>query len=74
MREYRFRLAIPAKEYLAYYRGSVNKVVVTLASGLKVQFPADALRPFVGRDGVYGLFVMRVDEQNKLHALDKVED
>ena len=74
MREFRFRLSIPAQQYLAYYQGAVRHVVVTLANGQTIQFPADKLRPFVGREGVYGQFVLRVDGNNKLQGLERVGD
>lgn len=74
MSEYRFRLAISAEKYLAYYEGAVKQVVVTLANGQTLQFPADNLRPFVTREGVHGKFVLRVDDQNKLQAIERVTD
>lgn len=72
MSEYRFRLAISAEDYLAYYQGVARQVVVTLANGQRLQFPADALRPFVLRDGVHGEFVLRVTAQNKLQGLERI--
>ena len=72
MSEYRFRLAISAEEYLAYYQGAVRQVVATLANGQRLQFPADSLRPFVTREGVHGEFVLRVNAQNKLQGLERV--
>ncbi|MDT8383864.1 MAG: DUF2835 domain-containing protein [Gammaproteobacteria bacterium] len=72
MHEYRFHLAIPAEEYLAYYEGVMRAVVVSLASGQRLQFPAESLRPFVSREGVYGEFVMRVDGQNRLQGIERV--
>lgn len=72
MSEYRFRLAISAEDYLAYYQGAVRQVVVTLANGQRLQFPADSLRPFVTREGVHGEFVLRVNAQNKLQGLERV--
>ena len=72
MIEYRFRLAIPAEKYLAYYEGTVRQVVVTLANGQILQFPADNLRPFVTREGIQGEFVLRVDARNKLQAIERV--
>lgn len=73
MREYRFRLSIPASEYVAYYQGVARQVVVTLASGQNIQFPADALRPFVTHEGVYGYFILTIDENNKLLDLSRVD-
>ena len=72
MNEYRFRLAIPAEQYLAYYEGAAREVIVTLADGQRLQFPADALRSFVTREGVYGEFVLRVNAQNKLQSIERV--
>jgi len=74
MREYRFHLAISAEQYLAYYEGAAREVVVTLANGRSLQFPADSLRSFVSREGVYGEFVLRVDGNNKLQAIKRVGD
>jgi hypothetical protein len=74
MTEYRFHLAIPAEDYLAYYEGAAQQVVVTLATGQRLQFPADSLRPFVSHDGVHGEFVLRVDANNKLQALERLAD
>ena len=74
MCEYRFRLSIPAHEYMIHYQGAAQSVVVDLAGGLRVQFPAVNLRPFVTHDGVQGEFILRVDAQNKLQSLERVGD
>jgi hypothetical protein len=74
MPEFHFRLAIPAHEYLTHYQGVARNVVVTLASGVNLQFPASALRAHVSHEGVYGQFVLRVDENNKLQALERLGD
>ena len=74
MREYRFRIALPAERYLAHYQGVVRGVVVTAEDGTRVEFPAELLRPFVTRDGVYGQFVLRADANGKLQSLQRVGD
>ncbi len=74
MPEYRFRLAISAQKYLAYYEGAVHAVVVTLANGQHLQFPAESLRSFVSREGVYGEFVLHVDDNNKLQSIERIGD
>ena len=74
MSEYRFRLAIPAEKYLAFYAGAARQVVVTLANGQRLQFPAEHLRSFVSHDGVHGEFVMRVNAQNKLQGIERLGD
>jgi hypothetical protein len=74
MREFHFRLNIPAHEYLAYYQGAAREVLATSAEGVRVRFPASALRPFVTHGGVSGAFVLRIGADNKLQALEKVGD
>ncbi len=64
--EYFVPLEISAEAYLRLYQGTARTVLARDTRGLKVSFPADALRPFVTREGVHGLFVIRVDASNKL--------
>ena len=72
MREFRFRLSIPTTEYLAHYQGAASVVVVTLATGQHLQFPASALRRHVSHSGIHGEFVLRIDDNNKLQALERI--
>lgn len=74
MREFHFRLAIPADEYLAYYQGAARNVVTKSTEGLVVKFPASVLRDFVQSNGVYGRFVLRVDANNKFQSLERLGD
>ena len=69
----RFRLAISAEEYLAYYEGSAQTVVVRSDDNRIVQFPASAIRQFVTRDGVSGSFEITFDENNKLIEIQPVD-
>lgn len=69
----RFRLAISAEEYLAYYRGSAQVVVVRSDDNKIVRFPASAIRKFVTRDGVSGRFEITFDENNKLIEIQLIE-
>jgi len=72
MREYRFTLAIPREEFLAYYEGQVHAVVATTWGGTRIRFPARYLRPFVEHRGVYGQFVLITDERNKFVGLHRL--
>ncbi len=74
MREYHFQIALSAERYLAHYQGVVRGIVVTLVDGTRLEFPAENLRPFVSREGVYGQFVLRVDANNKLQSLRRMGD
>lgn len=73
-RALRFRLAIAAEEYLAYYRREAGEVVTRTLDGKMLQFPAAALQRHVTRDGIYGLFEIVFDERNKLVSLERLDD
>lgn len=65
MKRFEFQLSITSEQYLAYYRGEVLQVVVYLANGKTMSFPAGLLREFVLPDGIHGEFVLTCDDQNK---------
>ena len=69
----RFRLAISAEEYLAYYQGGAREVVVRSDDNRIVRFPASAIRKFVTHDGIFGSFEITYDENNKLIAIQPIE-
>ena len=69
----RFRLAISAEEYLAYYQGSAQEVVVRSDDNKIVRFPASAIRKFVTHDGIFGSFEITFDENNKLIAIQPID-
>ena len=64
--EYYFELHISGNEYLRYYKGQAQSIVVTALDGRNVKFPATALREFVDELGVHGRFVLETDANNKL--------
>jgi hypothetical protein len=74
MHEIRFRLAIGAQRFVAYYEGTVRDVVAHALDGRIVRFPAEHLRPFVTHAGVFGLFALRYDDRNKLIDLRRLGD
>jgi hypothetical protein len=71
---YRFQveLAIPAAELLKLYRGQARNVSVLASDGRRILFPAQALKPHVRHDGVYGRFVIIVNADNKLLSIERV--
>ena len=71
-RSIRFRLAISAEDYLAYYQGNATEVVARSDDNRVVRFPANAIRKFVTREGVFGYFEITFDEHNKLIAVRPV--
>jgi hypothetical protein len=72
MNEVRFRIAITAQEYLKYYQGRVDSVVVAASNGQKIQLPAGALVKFLDHKGIKGCFRVLFDNNNKLIRLERV--
>lgn len=70
--EYHFSLNISAADYLKYYQGNVQSVVVRTYQGLRVKFPASALRPYVSEAGVHGQFALLTDANNKMRDLRRI--
>jgi len=66
MRELRVLLNISAEDFLSYYRGDAQTVIAQSKDGRRVQFPANALRPFLTHSGIQGEFAIRFDENHKL--------
>ncbi len=62
----RFRLAIEAEKYLAYYKGIARDIVVRSEDNRNIKFPADAIRKFLTHDGIFGLFEIQFDDNNIL--------
>lgn len=62
----KFHVALPANEFLSYYRGSAHSVMVRAEDGRRIQLPAAKLRPFLLSDGINGEFELTLDENNKL--------
>lgn len=62
----RFRLAIEAEKYLAYYQGIARDIVARSEDNRNIKFPADAIRNFLTHEGIFGLFEIQFDENNKL--------
>jgi hypothetical protein len=69
----RFRLAISAEDYLAYYQGSAQVVVARSEDNKTVRFPASAIRRFVTYDGIFGDFEITFDENNKLISIQSID-
>jgi hypothetical protein len=66
--KYYFSIQITANEFLPYYQGSIQNVVVTTTQGTKVQFPAMHLRKYLTATGIQGYFCLET-EQNKFLSL-----
>lgn len=72
MPEYRLHFHLSRDEYLRYYQGAAAAIVAPAEDGTRVQFPANALRPFVTEEGVSGSFLLVTDDDNKMLELKKL--
>ena len=72
MREYRFSIDVSAQEFLPYYEGRIQAVVVTTWGGTRVRLPAFRLRPFVTEGGIRGNFFLVLDDHNKFVSLQRL--
>jgi len=70
--KYYFSLNITANDFLPYYQGKVQNVVVTTTQGIKVQFPAMHLRKYLTAIGIQGYFCLQT-QQNKFLSLSKLK-
>lgn len=71
MNRYVFQLHITSAAYLDYYRGTARHVVARSVTGQNVQFPASLLQSFITIEGIHGVFVLTVDENNKCVSLQR---
>jgi hypothetical protein len=68
----RFSLNLSADLYLSHYQGHIKRVSVLADDGRRIEFPANALRSFVTKDGVQGRFEMVVDDNNRMLRLERI--
>lgn len=65
----RLKLAISRQQYLRYYQGVVSQVSAIALDGRRIHFPASALRSVIRPQGIYGVFELHFDNNNRLTAL-----
>ncbi len=69
--KYYFSINISQQDFLPYYQGQVQTIVVNSTQGQKIQFPAMHLRQYVTSNGVKGHFCMET-RNNKFLSLTKI--
>lgn len=60
-----------AHEFLPYYQGRAQSVVVRTTTGQKVEFPAMHLRAYLTSAGVRGHFCLQTSN-NKFLSIEKI--
>jgi len=58
-------------DFLPYYQGRVNNVIVVSTEGQRVQFPAMHIRKYLISSGIKGYFCMHT-KNNKFLLLEKI--
>ncbi len=67
-----FTLHLNVAEVEQYYRGQAQSILVRTVDGLKLQFPANLIVPYVTRDGVNGRFLLSYDQNGKALSLSRL--
>ena len=73
IRKMYFSIDISHDQYLLYYQGAVNNIIVTSTEGARIQFPAKFMQKFVTHSGIKGHFEIQFDESNKLVSLNQID-
>ena len=58
-------------DFLPYYYGKIQSVVVISTEGQRIQFPAANIRQYLMPHGISGCFCMNT-ENNKFLSLEKI--
>jgi hypothetical protein len=58
-------------EFLPYYQGKIQSVIVVSTQGQRIQFPAAHIRKYVMPYGISGYFCMNT-ENTKFLSLEKI--
>jgi Protein of unknown function (DUF2835) len=69
----RFQLAMSPEKYLAYYQGVAQNIVARSEDNRNIKFPASAIRKFLTHEGIFGLFEIQFDKNNKLIEIKKIK-
>lgn len=67
-----FSIDISHEQYLRYYQGAVENILVTSTDGFTIQFPARFMQKYVTHAGIKGHFEIQFDEANKLVSLIQI--
>lgn len=68
MPTYTIDIVIAADELARFYRGSARMVHAHSRCGVRLQFPAQWLRPYVSHQGVSGSFQLVTDPEHRLRS------
>ncbi|ORU94439.1 MAG: topoisomerase II [Cycloclasticus sp. symbiont of Bathymodiolus heckerae] len=67
-----FKLAISAEQYLSVYKGHAKAISTLSIDGRRIEFSAEKVKPFLTRDGIYGVFEMQINEKHQFLSIKKL--
>lgn len=65
-------VAVAADRFQKLYAGTAKYLLVNSRDGRRVQLPLTIFRSFLTHQGVYGSFMVKFDENNKLLDIKKI--
>jgi hypothetical protein len=69
--KYYFGINMTSQEYLPYYQGKAQSIIVVSNEGVRVEFPAMHLRNYLTASGIRGQFCLQTRD-NKFLSLQKI--
>ncbi len=71
VKQYFFVINMSYADFLPYYQGQIQTIVVTSTAGVRIQFPAMNIRKYLTTTGIKGYFCMDT-KNNKFLSLNKI--
>lgn len=72
MNSYRFSVAMSYDQFLPFYQGIVDQVLVTDIHGRKIQLHGKHFKPFLTPNGISGFFELKVASTGKFISLQRI--
>ena len=69
---YYFSMQLNQKEWLKYYSGRANAIIVTTTNGIRVSIPANNFIKYSNGGGIHGFFSMTINAQNKIVGIQRI--
>jgi len=65
-------VALVADKFQKLYQGTARNLLVNSRDGRRIQLPLAIFRPFLTHQGVFGVFMVKFDANNKLLDIKKI--
>ena len=68
-----FSLNLSADTFLSVYKGHAKHISVVATDGRRIEFSAEKVKPFLTRDGIYGIFAMELTRENQFLSIKRLK-